>query len=73
MAAVDVVRRLSSFVRAVKQAAIFGVSEKELSQAATSTPNCNVEGSVSFLENTEEWGAVCGNRQVRLRQEWPEV
>lgn len=54
MAAVDVVRRLSSFVRAVKQAAIFGVSEKELSQAATSTPNCNVEGSVSFLENTEE-------------------
>lgn len=53
--AVDVVRCLSSFVGAVKQAAIFGVPQQKLSQLSASPSDGNVEGCVSFLsgKNTE--------------------
>lgn len=49
MAAVNVVWRFSSLVRAVQQAAIFGVPQEELSQAAAAPTNGNVEGRVSLL------------------------
>lgn len=53
MAAVDVVRRLSGLVGSVQQAAIFGVSEEELGQTATTPTDGDVEGRVSFLEKRE--------------------
>lgn len=52
MAAVDVVWRLSGLVGPVQQAAIFGVSEEELGQAAAPPPDGDVEGRVSFLQKT---------------------
>lgn len=53
MAAVDVVRRLARLVGPVQQAAIFGVPEEELCQAAAPPADGNVEGGVSFLERQE--------------------
>lgn len=47
--AVDVVWCLSSLVGAVKQAAIFGIPQKQLSQLAAPPSDGNVKGCVSFL------------------------
>lgn len=49
MCAVDVVGRLSSFVRSIKQTAIFRVSQQQLSQLSASASDSNVEWCVSFL------------------------
>jgi len=49
MATVDIVRRFSGLVGSVQQAAIFGVSEEELGQAATPAANGDVKGRVSSL------------------------
>lgn len=49
MGAVDVIRRLSSFVGPVKQTAIFRVPQQQLSQLSASPSNGNVEGCISFL------------------------
>lgn len=49
MAAVDVVRCLSSFVWAVKQASVFGVPQKQLGQLSAASPDGDMEGRVTFL------------------------
>lgn len=54
VAAVDVVRRLPALVGSVQQAAVFGVPEEQLSQAAAPAADGDVEGSVSFLEKQDE-------------------
>lgn len=49
MGAVDVVWGLSSSVGPVKQAAIFGVPQQQLSQLTASPSDGDVERRVSFL------------------------
>ncbi len=49
MAAVDVIGCLSSFVGPVEQAAIFRVTEKELSQPAAPSTNGDMKRGVPFL------------------------
>lgn len=53
VAAVNVVRRFPGFVRAVQQAAIFGVPEEELSQAPAPPTNGDVQRCVSLLHKQE--------------------
>lgn len=54
MAAVDVVRRLPGLVGPVQQAAIFGVSEQELGQAAAPPTDGDVQRRVSFLDKQNQ-------------------
>lgn len=49
MGAVDVVGGFSGFVGPVKQAAIFGVPQQQLSQLTASPSDGDVERRVSFL------------------------
>lgn len=53
MAAVNVVRRLSGLVGSVQQAAIFGVAEQQLGQAAAAAADGDVERGVSFLDKQD--------------------
>ncbi len=57
--AVDVVWCLSSFVGAVKQAAIFRVPEQKLSQLSASPSDSYVEGRVPFLGEEKQNISVC--------------
>lgn len=59
VAAVNVVRCLSGLVGSVQQAAIFRVSEEELSQAAAPSTDGDMEGRVSFLEKQEVMNTFC--------------
>lgn len=54
MSAVDIVGCLSSFVGAVKKAAIFRVPQQQFGQLSASPPDGNVECCVSFLWRKEE-------------------
>lgn len=53
VAAVNVVWCFSGLVRAIQQAAIFGVPEEELSKAAAPPTNGDVKGCVSLLQKEE--------------------
>lgn len=53
VAAVNVVRRFSGLVRAVQQAAIFGVPEEELGQAPAPPTDGDVKRCVSLLHKQE--------------------
>lgn len=65
--AVDVVRRLSSFVGPVQEAAIFWVPEQQLGQLSAAPADRNVQGGVPFLKENmltaeqkeRRWFRVC--------------
>lgn len=66
VAAVDVVRRLPGLVGAVQQAAIFGVTEQELGQAAAPPADGDMEGRISFLDKQNEGRGKQKGWSIRL-------
>lgn len=75
VAAVNVVRRFSGLVRAVQQAAIFGVPEEELSQAPAPPTNGDVKRCVSLLHKQEmrSFSSDCteDNQQTMICKSFP--